>query len=69
VVADETAQENTKYVRTACLLMEVLLSCKEGTDWLNSCGLLPQIARILNIELEKVTLSLLSLSWFCSTGG
>ena len=53
VVFSVAVQENTKYVRMACLLMEVLLSCKEGLDWLNNCGLLPQIAKILAIELEK----------------
>ena len=41
----------------ALLLMEVLINCKEGSEWLSNCGLLPMIAKILGIELEKVPAS------------
>jgi rapamycin-insensitive companion of mTOR len=43
---------NVKYVRVACLVLEVLLSTEEGASYLEENALIKQIAELLRVEVE-----------------
>jgi len=46
------SQGHLKYVRTACQLLELLVSTEPGTEFLKDTKLLPEIADLLRFEIE-----------------